>query len=199
MKTFKLSVILTMLTIALFSCKKPQDELLTDKIIGENLMRPTINAKIVIDTVLITKQSPSEDGYKIFFDKDGQVTQLGCKFPQPGNYRVSFWDFDNQEMIGSATISITEVGNFKYINIAPINVVANKRYMLSINNSQNGVSVANYMARKIDHAVFFPFTTGSVTFEQPFFKFSSSTVFPNVPAAKNMLNDLPDLTFVPGN
>ena len=157
-----------------------------------------LSANLVTDTVFAKADIvASEDGYKIFFAKDGQVTQLGCKLPQAGQYKVSFWDFDTKTLRASPIVTVTDANQFTYVNITPIDVVANQRYVLSINNTQNGAIVSTYKAKKKSNVNLFPFTVGSVTFEDNSFKASATTLFPDSDVTGTILFNFPDLTFVP--
>jgi hypothetical protein len=125
-----------------------------------------------------------ESGNKILFLKNGTITKLGCCSGNKGTFTVSFWDFETTSLLAATSITVTDTLQYFYKNITPISITANKRYVVSMNNSSGG-SAKDYWIyyRKSGpgtiYANIYPFTSGNVTYEDARFKETSSPSFHN--------------------
>lgn len=123
---------------------------------------------MVVDSVISASTGSWELGQKLFFSKNGKITKLGCKMANTGNFRVSLWAFATKDLIAATTVTITDSTKFVYNTVSPISVTANTRYVVSVNNTYNGVGWTYYLYIKKSNttgASIYPFTTGSVTYE----------------------------------
>jgi hypothetical protein len=156
----KLPIVATLLLITFaFACKKSADVSIPP---SETPVKTTYTQKIVYDTVEIFPGS-YEFGYKFYSSKNGKISQLGCLAPVKGNIRVSLWDFDSKDLITAVTIN-SDSTSFQYVDIPAVSIVANKRYVISLNSHANGVSRYS-LGRKKPSSNIYPFSSGSVTFE----------------------------------
>ncbi|MCB0507489.1 MAG: DUF4082 domain-containing protein [Bacteroidetes bacterium] len=173
--TYFLSLMLT-ITLATISCTKDG----TNTTI-ENPAKTTISNNLVVDSVVTLVNSSWEFGNKFYSSKNGKITKLGCRTPEIGSYRVSLWDFSTQNLITATTIAITDTSQFKYNDISPVDITANTRYVISINNTSGGVAKRYYIYfNKTNITNIYPFTTGSITYETVQEKSSSISIFPEV-------------------
>ena len=67
-----------------------------------------------------------------FLNSKGKITKVGGKVPKSGNYRITVWDDSSKAIITTVNADLDSVG-YKYVSITPIDVRANKRYVVSIN------------------------------------------------------------------
>lgn len=125
MKKYFLAITI-ILVIAVVSCKKNN----TLQVKTETPLQALVNSKF-LDSIQSTYTVPVESGYEFTAIKNGRITKIGCYVPQNRHYRVSLWD-STQELLISTTISITDSTKFTYKDILPINIEANKKYIISI-------------------------------------------------------------------
>lgn len=180
MKINKYLFALILITIGLIAaCKKEG----TSKVKTENPMKTTIAQKLVVDSVITQSSGKFEFGYKFYASKNGTITKLGCRMPETGNYRVSLWDFATKDLISATTVAVSDTSKFTYNDISPVSITANTRYVVSINNTNGGVGKEYYIYFKKSGASFvpniYPFTTGSITYEDFREIASSISTFPS--------------------
>jgi hypothetical protein len=182
-------LILAFLVIAAASCTKTKVDNVT------NTVTDTIN-RTVIDTVLqmptssiIAKNievdslpnfsiaSAVEFGSEFYASDSGVISKLGCLcVTKDSIYTVSLWDFDSHALVASASITCTDSLHFIYANITPVNISANKHYIISYNTK----GLPFYLAElKGDPTLAFPFSNGSITFVNSYFAISPTAMFPN--------------------
>lgn len=173
----KLTFLLLICIALLNGCKKETGP--TTK--TENPLNASL-ASGQIDSISTRNNGTFEFGNKLYFSKNGSITKLGCKLPYKGNIRVSFWDYATKDLIAAATITITDSTKFNYVNISPIAVTANTRYVLSLNNTSGGLARSYHLGYRKSGATLvaniYPFTVGSVTYEAPYYQLSSTSTFP---------------------
>lgn len=73
-----------------------------------------------------------EHGITFSSNSKGKITKVGGKVPKSGNYRITVWDDSSKAIITTVNADLDSVG-YKYVSITPIEVRANKRYVVSIN------------------------------------------------------------------
>ena len=88
-------ILLVFLFTEITSCKKDNNQPTT---IAETPMQTTIAQNLVVNSVAITNTAAWEFGQKFYFAKNGQVTKLGCKMANTGQFRVCFWDFNTNNI-----------------------------------------------------------------------------------------------------
>ena len=196
MKKLFFPVIAICIVLITSSCKKTTTSGPVTK--TETPAKATIAAKLVVDTFGVNNNSTFEFGNKLYFSKNGSVTKLGCKMASKGNFRVSFWDYTTQNLIAATTINVTDTTQFIYNSVSPIAVTANTRYVLSINNTISTVKMPYYVFYKYPgSATIYPFTTGSVTYENIQSKISATSAFPDMlnPGDQVIFGGVPDMQF----
>jgi hypothetical protein len=163
----------------------------------ETPAKATVDAGLVVDTTFLQTSGTLEFGNKLYFSKNGSVTKLGCKMATLGNFRVSLWDFNTSDLIVATTINVTDTTKFIYNSISPTPVTATTRYVLSINNCIAGVGKNFYLMIKKPAALdIYPFTSGSVTYEDLRYATSTTSTFPaTLNGSQNYFAGIPDLQF----
>lgn len=169
----------------------------------ENPVKLALASKVAIDSVNGFEIPGSfEQGNKIYFSKAGTVTKLGCRMYNKGTYTVTLWDFTTKNLIASTTVTVSDSTQFSYNSISPVSIVANTRYVISVNTS-SGAGPKGYWLffKKTSPGVIstniYPFTSGSVTYEDFREKATSTTAFPDASSAfgQRFVAGVPDLQF----
>ncbi|MFN8282714.1 MAG: hypothetical protein U0U67_05835 [Chitinophagales bacterium] len=168
--------------ITLVSCKKNKIKINTEQ--------PVQSASKTTSLLDSTRNFPGfafyEMGSKVYFSKPGKVTKLGCRAGATGKFVVSFWDFDSHELLAQTKVTITDKDKFFYNAVSPVQITANKRYVVSMNNNNEGI-ITDYwlcyrkstvLPNEIEFNVY-PLSVGSVTFEDIRSVESSTAVFPS--------------------
>ena len=192
--TIYAAVLFLTIGIAATSCKKDN----TPKTKTENPAKATIDAKSVVDTSYIFGLSSFEFGNKFYSSRNGNITKLGCKMPQTGNYRISLWNFSTQDLIAATTVAITDTSKFTYNSVSPIAITSNVRYVISLNNTSSGTPKQYYIYFKkptTSGASIYPFTSGSITYEDFREKSSTTSTFPSLTLSNWAIVGVPDLQF----
>jgi hypothetical protein len=114
------------------SCKKDKEEAIV--IVKETPMKKIIQDQMIIDTNIVMENGSYEFGFKFYSSINGTITKLGCQMPEIGSYRVSIWEYDSKNLIVATTIKSTDTTKYTYNDISPLEIIANKRYAVSINN-----------------------------------------------------------------
>lgn len=186
--TLKLMTMLCIIALMAISCAK-------DKTKIENPMQKVVTEKIVVDSSFLFSNNNWEFGEKLYFSRNGKITKLGCMMGNKGNFRVSFWDEATKNLIAATTVNVTDSTKFTYNSISPVNVTANTRYVLSVNNTDGGNHKLYYVFRKKAGGNIFPFTSGSVTYEKHHETASSTSVFPLPNLSNSYITGVADLQF----
>ena len=190
-KTITAITLFLLIGMAATSCKKES------KIIEEHPMQKITTEKSIVDSFHLFSNNNWEFGEKLYFSKNGKITKLGCMMANQGSFRVSLWDFTTKNLIAATTINVTDTTKYTYNSVSPIDVTANTRYVLSINNTSGGEQKLYYIARKRSNLSgnLFPFTSGSVTYEKHHETNSAISVFPLESLSGSYLSGFPDLQF----
>lgn len=186
--TLKLTTMLCIIALMAISCAK-------DKTKIENPMQKVVAEKIVVDSNRLFSNNYWELGEKLYFSRNGKITKLGCMMGNKGNFRVSLWDEATKNLIVATTINVTDSTKFIYNSISPVDVVANTRYVLSVNNTDGGNDKLYYIYTKKTGGTIFPFTNGSVTYESHHETASATSVFPLPTISDTYFAGVPDLQF----
>lgn len=121
----------------------------------------------------------SKDDYEFGLEfepvQDGKITALGARLCF-GNYKVTLWDVDTKSIITSTNVNITAIDceTLTMVNIAPVNVTAGKRYMVTTNATNW------YRYESAGGGNILPATKGNIKFNRYgwVFTFSAFTTFP---------------------
>ena len=169
-----LSGVSILLTLMVIACSKDKT--------NTNIETPgksTIANNTVVDTFYTMQAGSIESGFKFYSLKNGKITKIGCKMPEKGDYRVSLWDYTSKGLISATTISVTDSTQFTYNNVSPIDVTANTRYVISINNTSAGSSKRLFVFfKKPGINSIYPISTGSITYEALQEVISTTSTFP---------------------
>jgi hypothetical protein len=165
-----------LIALVIFSCKKNA----TSNLKTETPIQATVESKLVVDTSVAFANSSWEFGNKFYSSRNGNITKLGCKMGSIGNFRVTLWDFTTKNLIAATTISITDSSMFVYNSISPVAITANTRYLVSMNNTSGAVhkNYNLYYSKNAPNVSRYPFTSGSITFENVQESNSAVSVFP---------------------
>lgn len=106
-----------------------------------------------------------EAGYRLHFEKSGKVTKLGCEMARTGTYTVSFWRTRDKQLLVSAQVVITDVNNFFYTSITPLDVYKDTSYVVSFHNP-DADAYPHWLYTSSPFRNIYPFTKGNVVLDQ---------------------------------
>lgn len=142
-----------------------------------------------------------EIGSKLYFTKNGKITKLGCRAGNKGTFAVSLWDFETSTLLASTSVTIEDSSRFTYKGITPLEIVKNKRYVVSLNLTSGGNPKDYWLYYKKNSAGtdiefnVFPVTTGNTVIEDSRYAESSTPVFPGTVNSPWMFSAGADLQF----
>ncbi|MCB9034495.1 MAG: DUF4082 domain-containing protein [Chitinophagales bacterium] len=144
MKKIKLTGLSVFVAITLLtSCKKEE---ITIKTITETPISTITNEKQMVDTFYATNFTNFEMGFEFYASIDGKITKLGCKMPETGNYIVSLWDVETKSVLAQTQVAVSNTNIFTYKElISSVEIMARKRYIVSVNNTSGGVNKKYYV------------------------------------------------------
>jgi hypothetical protein len=131
-----------------------------------------------------------EHGITFSSNMNGKITKVGGKVPKTGNYRITVWDDSSKAVIKTAYADLDSV-SYKYVNITPINVPANKRFVVSIN-----VLKEAFVIRDNTGINFMPYFLDGITIHYCSDAKTSTQTFPDRQSYFFKLNGLVDFIFV---
>lgn len=141
------------LTIAIFatSCKKDNSSV---KEYGDSVnATEKVIALPIYDPVVTVNNGARNRGFEFKSSKNGRITEIGAR-TSPGIYTVTLWDSTAQTLLKSVNVSVSDVNSFSYSDVDDINIVANKVYVITVNNATVGSGTTT-------NAVFYPITSPS--------------------------------------
>ncbi len=177
-------------TVCLNSCKdepKPAENAITTFLTDEN--------GISIGT---RSSGPWELGVVFSTSASGKITRLGSKMPDPGTYRVIVWDSDTKAILRQKTIEQTAPDHLTFGDIEALPLVANKKYVISINSQSAGTSKKySYAYKTAGGTDFMPYTKGSILVHNACYRLIATATFPDQTTnVKYELYGLPEFTFI---
>lgn len=131
-----------------------------------------------------------EHGITFSSSANGEITKVGGKVPKAGNYRITVWD-DSSRAVLTTTYADLDSINYKYVSIAPIDVRANKRYVVSINVLKEAFEIRDNTG--ID---FMPFYADGITIHYYSDAKTSTQTFPDRYTYTNKIAGLVDFVFM---
>ncbi len=134
--------------------------------------------------------SSYEHGITFSSNTNGKITKVGGKVYKAANYRITVWDDSTKNILNTTYVDLDST-DYKYVNITPISVLANKRYVISIN-------VLKYAFEIRDNTVsdFMPFYTNGITIHYYSDAKTSNQTFPDRFTYTYKMAGLVDFTFV---
>jgi hypothetical protein len=157
------------------ACSKEKNIPSTD--IVETPMQAVFTKQVPVDAFRIVRDTEGSFGLRFFASENGTISQLGCLMP-----------------VAQRTINVVDGSRFVYADVAPVSIVKNKRYVISVQNISNGVLKGYHLFFKGPNSgtvLLYPFTQGRVTFEAPLFRNGSVTAIPD-------FNNQSDFPFIRG-
>lgn len=142
-----------------------------------------------------------EIGSKMYFTKNGKITKLGCRAGNKGTYAVSLWDFETRTLLASTSVTITDSSRFNYKDITPVDIVMNKRYVVSLNLTSGGNPKDYWLHYKKNTAGtdiepnVYPVASGNTVIEDSRYTESTTPVFPGTVNSPWMFSAGADVQF----
>lgn len=131
-----------------------------------------------------------EHGITFSSNKNGKITQLGGKVPASGNYRMTVWDDSSKAILASTNVALDSL-SYKYTAITPVDIIANKKYVVSI----NVLKAAFYLKDNLNYE-FMPMYESGITIHYYNDAKTSAQTFPNRTPNTYKIYGLPDFVFI---
>jgi hypothetical protein len=141
-----------------------------------------------------------ELGYIFSASAAGKITQVGAQMATPGVYTVSIWDADTKALLRQKSIEQTSPSKFSTAAVDPLNIVKDKKYVISINSVIGGVSKGyNGLAKTpASSTTIFPISRGSILIQKSVYAASATSVYPATDYSNsNTFWGFADFTFTP--
>lgn len=194
MKTILLYSLLMAGVLSLNACQESKE--------GAKPAETPITSFATSETVLITtvvgqgmppKSIPWELGTVFSPLVAGKITQLGCRMPESGPYRITIWDYETKKLLRQKLIAQSAYNTLLMNEIEPLSVAANKKLVISINTQNKPYGIIH----EENDNDFMPFTKGSILFHNSCIRETAPAVFPGqVPNIKNALQGFPEFMFM---
>jgi len=146
MKNLKLKVVLILCVAAVaFSCDKDDDNPQTPVYQPESPLQGYLTATGFNESESqVTNGTTTEYGYKFRPTVTGAITTLSVRIPDVNNsLRVTIWDVATQEPIKTETFNVASSGTAVVKAIAPLTLIKDKEYAISINTADYYVHERN--------------------------------------------------------
>jgi len=195
MQTKILLFVATFVILATFSCKKEEE---SKEVTYGASISPIENVVNNLGTIYYFRDEPMTFGIKFKSSKEGRITHLGIRSGR-GTYTIALWDSSAQSVITATSIKVTDSTVFAYKDILDIDILANKVYIVSMDNqiSEGGSGENAYKNLSADYR--FPFTQGDITLLSSCYKFTNSalTLFPISTETTVIIYGFVDIKFEP--
>lgn len=136
MKAFA-GLLVVLILLGLGSCR---DKSVDKQIEREEVTKARIVTSLIANredliTEIKSEQEGLELGTKFSVIYGGKLTELGCRMPEPGQYRVTLWDFNSKKMLHQVLVDQRVSDDVRMEQIEPITLTADKKYVVSVNTS----------------------------------------------------------------
>ncbi len=138
---------------------------------------------------------PWELGFVFSPSRNGKLTQLGCKMPEAGYYRVTLWDFESKEILLQNNVNQNFNDSLKLENVVVQNLKAPQKYILSVNTFSSGRARQYFDFYKDGGGDFMPFKKGDIEILNTCFIPTAETIFPSW-EARHRIYGIPEFTFI---
>jgi hypothetical protein len=134
MKSQKLVLILLFSILIFNSCSK-NDDTINAEILPQYPMKSLIESGYMdLQYTMVDWDFTKEVGYRFKSFKNGKITSLGIRIPNNGEYRVTLFNADTEEILITKYITSTsELLSFEEIN--PIHIESGVAYFISVNTN----------------------------------------------------------------
>ena len=192
-------LLVMIITVSLFSCKKSNSSAFGTSVSGtENVL-----SLAIYDPEEFSFHGIRARGYEFKSDKDGRITHFGARLSK-GTYPVVLWDSSAQSVIKAVNVTVSDSTKFNYVDIDDISIVANKVYVITVLNTDvdnAGVETEPLFFNITAPADYLPKTVGDITYIASVEKSNppnSSTLFPySFAPEKDIIMGCPSFKFEP--
>jgi len=106
-----------------------------------------------------------EAGYRLHFTRSGTITKLGAEMAITGTYNVSIWRTSDKQLLATVPVTVTDVNQFSYSPITPLQVLKDTSYVVSCHNP-NADTNPHWLYASSPFRNIYPFTVGNVVADQ---------------------------------
>ncbi|CAM1345394.1 hypothetical protein [Tenacibaculum amylolyticum] len=153
-------------------------------------MKSLIESGVLDLQSTINSPNTFEVGYLFKTFKSGRISSVSIRVPANGEYRVSLWNFDTQELLLTQQVQSSN-GLISTQEISPITIESSVDYFVSVNTS-------NYYTFNKGGAVIFPSDIGDVLIKGYGSYLGTSQMLPATFSTTSYLG-MVDIEFIPDN
>lgn len=134
-KTIKLIAFVTIIAACLTSCKEEKTSIPTD-----NSFNPI--EKLIIDSCsldsssILNRSVTLSVAVRFKSTQNGKITHLGLR-SNVGKFKIALYDMpvDDNRLLVLDSVTVSNISSFAYVDIADVNIVANKNYWIVYSNT----------------------------------------------------------------
>ncbi|MBC3758954.1 DUF4082 domain-containing protein [Hyunsoonleella sp. SJ7] len=135
MKTIKVFLTALVITISLSSCSKDDDGMPPVQADPQYPMKTLLENGIMdLKNTKVNWVNTYELGYEFKAFKNGKITALGVRIPDNGEFRVTLWNSDTEEILVTQNITSTS-GLMSFEDIAHVQITSGTRYFIAVNTN----------------------------------------------------------------
>lgn len=135
MKTSRLIIPILFLILSLSSCSRNNDDIETIQLPPQYPMKTLMEeVHMEVKYTKVNWVNTYEMGYEFKSFKNGKITALGIRIPDGGDFRVTLWNADTEEILVTTQVVSTS-GLLSFEEINPIQIQSGVRYHVSVNTN----------------------------------------------------------------
>tara|TARA_R110002049_G_scaffold87533_2_gene221937 strand:- start:28462 stop:29037 length:576 start_codon:yes stop_codon:yes gene_type:complete len=135
MKTIKTIIPFLSLILTLSSCSKNDDDVESIQATPQYPMKTLVESgHMEVKYTKVNWVNTYEMGYEFKSFKNGKITALGIRIPDEGDFRVTLWNADTDEILATIQVVSTS-GLLSFEDINPIQIQSGVRYFVSVNTN----------------------------------------------------------------
>lgn len=191
MKSIK--IILASLSVLVFfsSCSKTDDDVVIVEATPQYPMKTLIEeGAMALNGTKVNWVNTYELGYEFKAFKNGKVTALGVRLPDNGEFRVTLWNSNTEEVLATQNVMSTS-GLISFEDITPVQISSGTRYFVSVNTN-------SYYSFTNSGNVIFPAESEDIIIMSYGGNFGTAQVLPPSNSTTAYLG-MVDIKFVPNN
>lgn len=177
-----------LLSLSIFNCRSSDDEVVVPPVIYpvENPLAAYLTNSGFNTFTNEVNAGYFEFGLSFSPNVKGNINALKVQIPDVNNsVRVTIWDFDTMAVLRTETINVTASNTTITKAIAPLALVANKKYLISMNSNDW------YDRRKSPTSpATYPVTAGNITIHSYLWGFGTTQTFPTGTSLSYYAGDL---------
>ncbi|WP_203258720.1 DUF4082 domain-containing protein [Hyunsoonleella ulvae] len=191
MKTVKVFFAALAIIMSISSCSKDDDSIQYIEADPQFPMKTLLESGAVeLTGTKVNWVNTYELGYEFKTFKNGKITALGVRIPDNGEFRVTLWNSDTEEILVTQNV-ISTSGLISFEDIAPVQISSGTRYFISVNTN-------SYYIFSNDGNIIFPAETDDIIILSYGGIFGTAQALPTITSQTDYVGVV-DVKFIPDN